>query len=343
MIIDKISVNSFSLNFKSEYSNSKSSFMVRQGWIIRIHSNDFIGIGEASPLINFSDEGYEQAGYGLDGFRLAIGTGEELGLDELLNYCDAHGELQPSVKFALETAVYDLESKIRSKPLNIYLNPNAENVVPINYLESNFPPSASKVCKKIKVGHRNIFDEVEYIETIIKENKDIKLRLDFNESYDLPQAIRLCKMIEEYPIDYLEQPLDKNNLEDLSELRFHTDIPIALDESVSDIESVYRIIENQAADVLIIKPMISGGFRETKKIIDMAKSERMRFNIGSLLESGVGRRACLHMASAYEISEECGLSTGHLFSNDVCSFPEIIDGICTISDEIGIGEKDVAL
>ena len=87
----------------------------------------------------------------------------------------------------------------------------------------------------------------------------------------------------------------------------------------------------------------NGDINNAYKIIDMAKSEGLRFNIGSLLESGVGRRACLHMASAYEISEECGLSTGGLFSSDICSFPDIIDGICTISHQIGIGEKDVTL
>ena len=87
----------------------------------------------------------------------------------------------------------------------------------------------------------------------------------------------------------------------------------------------------------------NGEINNAYKIIDMAKSEGIRFNIGSLLESGVGRRACLHMASAYEISEECGLSTGGLFSSDICSFPDITDGICTISNQIGIGEKDVTL
>ena len=343
MIINKILIDPFFLSFKSKYLSSKSLFLNRSGWIIRIYSENMVGIGEASPLINFSDEGYEQAGYGLEGFKLAVCRDENLSLDELLNYCDAHGELQPSVKFALETAVYDLESKLSSKPLNIFLNKNAYPIVQTNYVEGNSVPLESKFCMKIKIGHRNIFDEIEYIESIIKDNQNVKLRLDFNESYDLTKAIRFCKMLDGYPIDYLEQPIDKNNLEDLSELRFHTDIPIALDESVRDIDSVYKIIENQSADVLVIKPMISGGFRQTKKIIDIARKEGLRVNIGSLLESGVGRRACLHMASAYKIDEECGLSTGDLFVNDICSFPDIINGLFDVSGESGIGEKNVTL
>ena len=80
-----------------------------------------------------------------------------------------------------------------------------------------------------------------------------------------------------------------------------------------------------------------------KAIIDIARKEGLRVNIGSLLESSVGRRACLHMASAYEINEECGLSTGNLFVSDVCSFPSIAKGQCVVSNEIGIGEENVTL
>ena len=68
-----------------------------------------------------------------------------------------------------------------------------------------------------------------------------KLRLDLNGSYDLPRAIRLCSMPENKPIDYIEQPLPVGNFEDMYELSLHTDIPIAIDESITDIDSVYKV------------------------------------------------------------------------------------------------------
>ena len=107
--------------------------------------------------------------------------------------------------------------------------------------------------------------------------------------------------------------------------------------------SVMEIIEQQAADVLIIKPMIVGGLCVIKKIIDMARNEGLRVNLGSLLESSVARLGCLHLASAHNISEECGLLMGHLYCEDLCYFPEVEDGICKVPEERGIGVDDVTL
>ena len=53
--------------------------------------------------------------------------------------------------------------------------------------------------------------------------QDVKFRIDVNEQLDLPRAIRFCKSMEQFNIEY-EQPLPKNELEDLSELRMHTEI-----------------------------------------------------------------------------------------------------------------------
>ena len=41
-----------------------------------------------------------------------------------------------------------------------------------------------------------------------------------------------------FNIDYIEQPMPALELEDLAELRYHTKIPIALDESLSDFNSL---------------------------------------------------------------------------------------------------------
>ena len=146
--------------------------------------------------------------------------------------------------------------------------------------------------------------------------KDILFRLDANGAFDLPQAIRFCKEMEAFNIDYIEQPLPAEELVDLAELSYHTEIPIAVDESLTDFNSAEKIIENQASDVFIIKPMVSGGLTESKKIINLAKEENIRIVITSLLETNIGRMACLHLAAANEISEPCGLATGALLNED---------------------------
>ena len=88
------------------------------------------------------------------------------------------------------------------------------------------------------VGFRNLFDELNHLDELTAQfGKDVKFRLDANGRMDLTRAIRFCKEVEKFNIDYLEQPLSKDDLEDLAELRNHTSIPIALDESLTNFNS----------------------------------------------------------------------------------------------------------
>ena len=111
-----------------------------------------------------------------------------------------------------------------------------------------------------------------------------------------------------------------------------------MDESLTDLESAEKILEEQAADVFIIKPMISGGFSESKKIINLAKKEEIRTVVTSSLETEIGRTACLHLAAANEIKEACGFATGELLSEDKPQNP-IVEGIHSLSKTPGMGIK----
>ena len=142
--------------------------------------------------------------------------------------------------------------------------------------------------------------------------------------------------MEKFNIDYIEQPLPVDNLEDLAELTYHTQIPIAVDESLTDFQSAEKIIDKQAAHVFVIKPMVSGGFTECKKIIKLAQTENIRTVITSSLETNIGRLACLHLALANEIPEPCGLATGELLNDDKPTQP-IQGGKIAISDSHGLG------
>ena len=139
-----------------------------------------------------------------------------------------------------------------------------------------------------------------------------------------------------FNIDYIEQPLPADNLEDLAELTYHTEFPIAVDESLTDFKSAEQIIEEQAADVFVIKPMISGGFTECEKIINIARNEKIRTVVTSSLETNIGRTACLHLALANEITEPCGLATGELLNEEITT-PSIQDGKMNIFEKHGLG------
>ena len=196
MNIDFIEIIPYELNFKEAYKNAIIKINKRCGWIIKISSNKKIGFGDASPLESFSSESYEQSRYGLEGFKLAIESEKDINFEELIKLSEAHGELQPSVEFAIDSAVYDLESKLKNIPARKLISESCIDSVKVCHYENNSVDQFDGMVVKIKIDDTNLFNQVDKLSALLDEyNCDVKFRLDFNGSYDLPRAIRICKML----------------------------------------------------------------------------------------------------------------------------------------------------
>ena len=320
MKVDKIVISEYKKKFISSTNLGREKFHARFGWYIKIYSGDLCGIGEAAPLPNISLETHEEVGYALHGFKLALeGIDYDVDIEEMLLLSDVHGFNVSSVRFAIECAVYHLFSQIKNQSIASFLNPNYLNLIRINaiYSEQSTIKLNNVNVLKIKINKFNIFDIKDKLDMIIPNyNRDIKLRLDFNEGLDLPRAIRVCKELASYNIDYIEQPLNRLNINDFYDLRMASDIPIAIDESLTDYESVVNIINEGAADVLVVKPTITGGFKDIKKILDLSKNEDIRLVVSSAFETSIAQNYIVDLISALRIEEYCGVHNIQLFKDD---------------------------
>ena len=336
MKISQFEVIPYSIPFVKPLQTAGETYTHREGIWLQLQSENYTGVGEAAPLDGFSRETLKEVHYALEGFHQAV-KGEDFEIDEVISLIEVHSQNTPSVRFALESAVYDMLSKDAGVPLCKYLNSNAKPEIAVNGLVGLHLPVDGFKVMKVKVGFRNLFDEIENMEYLTKSfGEDIQFRLDCNGAFDLPKAIRFCKEMEKFNIDYIEQPLPADNLEDLAELTYHTEIQIAVDESLTDFQSAEKIIDEQAAHVFVIKPMVSGGFTECKKIIMLARTENIRTVITSSLETAIGRTACLHLALTNEITEACGLAIGELLNEGKPTQP-IHGGKIPISGGYGLG------
>ncbi len=336
MKINQFTVTPYSIPFVKPLHTAGNTYYHREGIWLNLNWKNHSGWGEAAPLSGFSNESLKDVHYALEGFHQSI-DGESIDKEDLISLVKIHTEYTPSARFALETAVFDLFAQEAGKPLAFYMNSNAYTEIAVNGITGIHMCGDGFKIIKVKAGFRNLFDEIENIENLTQSyGENVQFRLDLNSALDLPRAIRFCKEMEAFNIDYIEQPLPAHELEDLSELRYHTNIPIALDESLTDLGSAENIIAEQSADVFIVKPMVSGGFSESKKIIQLAKEEDIRIVITSSLETKIGRLACLHLAAANEITEACGLATGEFLKEDTVT-PTIENGILQIPDFPGIG------
>ena len=320
MKIDKIEIKEYEKNFIDRTNLGSQKFESRFGWYIKLYSGNLFGVGEAAPIPGISSESHEQAGYALNGFKVALeGLGYNINLEELLLLSEVHGFEVPSVQFAADCAIYDLFSKSSKQDLAEYLNPNYLKSININSIYSDRAriDEINTQFLKIKINELNIFSIKERLDKIIsKYPSRTKLRLDFNESLDLVRAIRICKELKPYNIDYIEQPLNREDINDTHDLRMSVNIPIALDEAVTNYKSVENIVQEGAADVIIIKPMLTGNFKTIKKIIDYCRSEGIRTVITSSFETSIAQSHIVNLISALEIKEHCGIYNIKLFKDD---------------------------
>jgi len=345
VVIQQIDIKHYSIPFVSPMITAGQTYFSREGFIVTIRAGNFLGYGEIAPLPGFSRENEQQCLEAIEHIKNDISqTTTDYSVNELFEIVDNQTNETPSVKFGFETAVLDIVAKMENLPFAKYLNRGANDFIDVNAILGVTPNIWKDPIIKIKVGIKSIEEEIELLQMLkMKFGEDVKFRLDANGSMDFQKSSQFCNDIKHFKTDYFEQPLPKDDLDGLAELRHQTKIPIAVDESLTDFISAQKIIEMQSSDVFIIKPMVCGGFRETQKIIEIAKHHNIRTVVTSSLETAIGRAAICHLISANQITECCGLDTGHLLVHDVATFPESKNGIITLPSSPGLGIKELKL
>jgi o-succinylbenzoate synthase len=234
----------------------------------------------------------------------------------------------------LEIALLDAQGKAKNCPVAKLLSPpdfKPRIAVPVNAVISAKATKAAAEtalhakmngfrCIKLKVGlGLSIHEEVERIAAVRDTiGPSMHLRLDANEAWQLEEAIALLSQCVRYDIQYIEQPLHAQDLVRMHTLRQEIPIPIAVDEAAHNMESVYLILDSEAADILVIKPQLAGGLRIAQKMIQAASERGAGCVITSTIEAGIGLAAGLHLAAASPIvTLECGLATLPLLADDL--------------------------
>jgi len=123
------------------------------------------------------------------------------------------------------------------------------------------------------------WDSEVYIKELIRITKiihqsfgnKVELIHDVHSRLSLSQAIRLSRQIEEYNLFFLEDPIDPLNKEALENIRYHTTLPIAFGELLTNLYDYKIIIANRLVDY--IRPDIShiGGITPLIKLSAFAE------------------------------------------------------------------------
>jgi O-succinylbenzoate synthase len=169
---------------------------------------------------------------------------------------------------------------------------------------------------KVKVGE-NLSEDIARLARIRSLGRKVNIRIDVNGLWNVDTALtNLYAFYEEVgAFEYVEQPCA--TIEELRELKAKIQIPlkIAVDELIRKAHDPFAVDLAGAADIVMLKVQPLGGISRSLAI---AKHHRLPVVISSALESAVGIGYGLELACAVEeLSYDCGLATGSLFTRDV--------------------------
>jgi o-succinylbenzoate synthase len=284
------------------------------------------GIGDTCPFPDFGSESFDEAESVLKNLRLKL----EIDLNNIagsLNIILAQFEKTPAVRHGIEQAVLNLICKEKRTTINELLNIKLKNEIDVNgTIGFNPVEETIRLAKeltsqgfktlKIKCGRDDFKEEYDCLVAIRTEaGSEIKLRIDVNGKWNINQAIHNLKAVESLELEYAEQPV--SNLNDMKELKNNCRIPIAADESVRSKDDAKKIINKNAADILILKPMMIGGLLPTLEIIDLAQKNKVDCVVTTSFESAIGRTNAVIAASCTQNNMAHGLSVNNLFTKDL--------------------------
>ncbi len=327
--------------FCNAFHTAHGKLSHRTGALIAAYTDaGYRGYGEIAPLP-------EQNGCSLDESledlpRLARDLqGRELA--DILRFCEtqsADSQLPSALVCGLETALLDAlgqasglrmaELLAQSSPLAASSSPAQQrSSVPLNAViggttikaavtAAQTASVAGFTCLKLKLtdASQAAFERVAAVRAAIGPTP--RLRLDANAGWTSEQARVMLSHCAAYDIEYIEQPLPAYDLAGMAALRRVSPIPLAVDEALTGLESARRILQAEAADVLILKPQLAGGPRACRRIIQEANAQHVACVITSTLETGIGVASALHLAAASpEITRPCGLATLALLADDL--------------------------
>ncbi len=193
---------------------------------------------------------------------------------------------------------------------------------------------------KVKIGRPDPLKDAAVVVALREEVGDgIEIRADANQAYDVTTAVQVIRRMEEANVGFVEQPVHRDDLEGMAEVRARVSVPIMADEGAETPEDVVAIWRARAADSVSIYVVGPGGLDRSKRMATIAEACRLRGYVGGALESVIGASAGLHLAaSSPAIDLGCEMSGRYLLSDDFSAEPiPMADGALVVPREPGLG------
>ncbi len=318
------------------FQNSKNKYNHQKGLVFTIKTKTNIGLGEAVLLDGFSHNTFQEMMWAAESFIGVVGQNDEYTFNELLVIAAIHCSNVPSVHFAIDTALYDIQAQKKNISLSRLCNKNSSHYVKISQTLINKESSIYNDVIKLKIGVNQINDDVSLLNQISEKHPLIKIRLDANQKFSIEEFENLYQKISHLNIDFFEEPIKNPNIKKIEYFKNkYPCLKYAIDESLYQKTNYEDWIKKGLINTMVLRPSILGGFVEFFKIVQL-HSKNLQLLIASSLENSIGNMAIIHLASTIEQNNKHGVNIYDFF-NEFIKKPVYTNRHIELKDLIGLG------
>jgi L-talarate/galactarate dehydratase len=208
---------------------------------------------------------------------------------------------------AIDVALYDLKAKRAGLPLAKLLGAYRDSVqtyntsggflhAPIEEVKERATQSLAEGIGgiKIKVGHPDSTVDLARV-TAVREHlgDNVPLMVDANQQWDRTTALRFGRVLEQFGLIWIEEPVDAYDAEGHAQLAQALDTPIATGEMLSSVAEHIALIEHRSVDIIQPDAPRIGGITPFLRLAALADQANLQ------LAPHFAMEIHLHLAATY--------------------------------------------
>ncbi len=333
-----LQITDIRLPLRHPFTVAHGTTTVKHNLLVALTQNDVTGYGECASSSAYGD--YTPASMRAS-LEAARGRIEAENLDDPAALWDRLEPVLGSNRFAfcgLDQAAHDLWGKLHGTPVWQLWGHTLDHL-PLSNYSIGIDPVEKMVAKlrefdgwpiyKIKLGTDHDLDLVR----ALREHTNATFRIDANTSWSADQTLALAPELKALGVEFLEQPLPRDDWEGMAKVKAACVLPVIADESClveGDIEKCADVF-----DGINIKLCKAGGLTPARRMIARARELGLRVMAGCMTESTVSISSLaqllpeldyVDMDGAVLLAPDGDIATGVRLEKGRAIFPDGVSG-----------------
>ena len=325
------------LQLKHKWTTVMSTSTYRDTLFLQYGRDGIVGQGEGAPIVRYN-ETPQSAKYAVEAVRGVLEESDPAHFEKILAEAFKRIEGQNAAKSAIDIALMDWTGQKLGIPLYRYFGLDPADA-PITTFSIGIDDPATTKAKveeaaeypvlKIKVGLDSDEATIAAVRAVTKK----PLRVDANEGWKTKEeAVRKINWLETQGVEWVEQPLAADRIEDTRWIRGRVHIPLIADESCVHEQDIPKL--KDAFDGVNVKLDKAGGMLSAYRMIQLAKSLGMKTMLGCMVSSSCTVTAAAHLSPLVDWAD---LDGNLLISNDPFEGVTVKEGKLILPNRPGLG------